>query len=191
MSDGTEWKIVFEYIQDRSVPRRPYLNKVLDYSCDGSSGQFLFDGQEVFQRFPLPYEFDVTVSRRDIAPYTVIKLPDADAWDCRELYRVYECRTMRIRVESVEELQDTSEPWWEEEEQAYICLFPTSIQRVTFTVLTSEEDAVLADNAVLSRTYSVLVPRQMGPGETEEVELSDIQRFDEDSCSSGEIESIE
>ncbi len=156
MSDGTEWKIRFERVPGRFISQTPWFYKVHEYVCHGSSGYFIFQGNEVFYVYRLPYEFSIVVSREDIEPYSVTELPETDEWDRREVYRVYERRHMRIHVESVEGVNDVRAYLdWDEEDA---CITPPFIQRVTFTVLNSEEDANLEDRVQQTRTYTMFIP---------------------------------
>jgi hypothetical protein len=146
ISNEMEWKLWFEHI-----PGTRYIyfdKKILDYSCDSSSGQFMFNGTEMFCNFTFPHTFKVTINRQDSEPYLVLELPETAEYPIKELYRVYERRNVEMRVEKVETVEDTSEYWWEEEEQAYMCLFPKYIQRVTFTILSSKEDTTLEDYVI-------------------------------------------
>ena len=155
MSDGTEWKIRFERDPNRFASQTPWFYKVHEYVCHGSSGYFVFQGNEVFYVYRLPHEFNIIVSREDTEPYSVTELPETDEWDRREVYRVYERRCMRIRVESVEDVNDVRAYCdWDEEDG---CPMLPLIQRVTFTVLNSEEDANLEDRIQQTRTYTMFI----------------------------------
>lgn len=116
----------------------PFVREVVEYVNDGSAGHITFDGHwYIREDHPLPRPIEFTAKLVATEPFEA----GVDASGNRyEKYALRDIRTYTAIATERTEIQDTSDFWPDEEEGGEICLFPTALQRINFTVTTLKDE---------------------------------------------------